>query len=74
MEAARRPRLDAAEARAIADAVRGKPPRSPKQSPAPGVALLFDLTSLQREANSRFGFSRQDHAGLAQSLHGATRP
>ena len=24
--------------------------------------LLYDLTSLQREANGRFGFSRQDHA------------
>jgi DNA topoisomerase III len=30
---------------------------------------LFDLTSLQREANSRFGFSAKNTLGLAQSLY-----
>ena len=31
--------------------------------------LLFDLTSLQREANSKFGFSAKNTLGLAQSLY-----
>ncbi len=31
--------------------------------------LLFDLTSLQREANSRFGFSARNTLGLAQALY-----
>ena len=31
--------------------------------------LLFDLTSLQREANSRFGFSARTTLSLAQSLY-----
>ncbi len=30
---------------------------------------LFDLTSLQREANSKFGFSAKNSLGLAQSLY-----
>lgn len=31
--------------------------------------LLFDLTSLQREANARFGFSAKSTLGLAQALY-----
>ncbi len=31
--------------------------------------LLFDLTSLQREANSRFGFSARNTLALAQALY-----
>jgi len=31
--------------------------------------LLYDLTSLQREANSRFGFSAKNSLGLAQALY-----
>jgi DNA topoisomerase-3 len=31
--------------------------------------LLYDLTSLQREANSKFGFSAQETLGLAQALY-----
>jgi DNA topoisomerase-3 len=31
--------------------------------------LLFDLTSLQREANARFGFSARSTLGLAQALY-----
>ena len=31
--------------------------------------LLYDLTSLQREANSRFGFSAKSTLGLAQALY-----
>jgi DNA topoisomerase-3 len=37
---------------------------STQMSPA-----LFDLTSLQREANSRFGFSAKTTLGLAQTLY-----
>jgi DNA topoisomerase-3 len=38
----------------------------PTTSMAPG---LFDLTSLQREANGRFGFSAKNTLGLAQALY-----
>lgn len=38
----------------------------PSTSMAPG---LFDLTSLQREANARFGFSAKNTLGLAQALY-----
>ena len=38
----------------------------PTTSMAPG---LFDLTSLQREANARFGFSAKNTLGLAQALY-----
>ena len=38
----------------------------PSTSMAPG---LFDLTTLQREANGRFGFSAKNTLGLAQSLY-----
>ncbi|MFJ3045872.1 DNA topoisomerase III [Herbaspirillum chlorophenolicum] len=38
----------------------------PTTQMAPG---LFDLTSLQREANSRFGFSAKNTLGLAQALY-----
>ena len=31
--------------------------------------MLFDLTSLQREANNRFGFSAKNTVGLAQALY-----
>jgi DNA topoisomerase-3 len=31
--------------------------------------MLFDLTSLQREANGRFGFSAKNTLGLAQALY-----
>jgi DNA topoisomerase-3 len=31
--------------------------------------LLYDLTSLQRDANSRFGFSAKNTLGVAQSLY-----
>ncbi len=59
------------EAQAIADAVRGKAATvteesKPTTQAAPG---LFDLTSLQREANGRFGFSAKTTLSLAQSLY-----
>ncbi|CAG2132410.1 DNA topoisomerase 3 [Cupriavidus yeoncheonensis] len=60
-----------AEARSIVAACRDKPGTvteeskpSTQQSPA-----LFDLTTLQREANSRFGFSAKNTLGLAQALY-----
>ena len=34
-----------------------------------GAPLLFDLTSLQREANGRFGFSARGTLALAQALY-----
>ena len=38
----------------------------PSSSMAPG---LFDLTTLQRDANGRFGFSAKNTLGLAQALY-----
>jgi DNA topoisomerase-3 len=60
-----------ADAQAIADAVRGQPARVREESkPSTQAApLLFDLTSLQREANSKFGFSAKTTLSLAQSLY-----
>ncbi len=60
-----------AEARAIADAVRGQratvtEESKPQTKSSPG---LFDLTTLQREANGRFGFSAKTTLSLAQSLY-----
>ncbi len=59
------------EALAIADAVRGKAATVTEESKpttqAPG--LLFDLTSLQREANGKFGFSAKTTLSIAQSLY-----
>lgn len=43
---------------------------SQESKPATQLApLLFDLTSLQREANARFGFSAKTTLALAQSLY-----
>jgi len=60
-----------AAAESIVAACRGKQGNvteesKPTTSMAPG---LFDLTSLQREANSRFGFSAKNTLGLAQALY-----
>ena len=59
------------EAAAIADAVRGKAATVTEESKPTTQAspLLFDLTSLQREANGRFGFSAKTTLALAQSLY-----
>ncbi len=41
-----------------------------ESKPATQIApALFDLTSLQREANARFGFSAKNTLGLAQALY-----
>ncbi len=61
----------AAHAERIADACRNQSgllseeTRPSTQAPP----LLFDLTSLQREANGRFGFSAKTTLSLAQSLY-----
>ncbi len=59
------------EATAIADAVRGKPGSVTEESKPTTQAspLLFDLTSLQREANGKFGFSAKTTLSIAQSLY-----
>ena len=59
------------EAQAIADAVRGKAATVTEESKPTTQAspLLFDLTSLQREANGRFGYSAKTTLALAQSLY-----
>lgn len=59
------------DALAIADASRGRPATVTEESKPTTQAspLLFDLTSLQREANSRFGFSAKTTLALAQSLY-----
>ncbi len=61
----------AAEARAIADAVRGKTATVTEESKPTTQAspLLFDLTSLQREANGKFGYSAKTTLSIAQSLY-----
>jgi DNA topoisomerase-3 len=59
------------EARAIADAVRGQLATVTEESkPSTQVSpMLFDLTSLQREANGKFGFSAKTTLSIAQSLY-----
>jgi DNA topoisomerase III len=59
------------EAMAIADAVRGKAATVTEESRPTTQAspALFDLTSLQREANGRFGYSAKTTLALAQSLY-----
>jgi len=61
----------AAQAEAIAAAVRGQPAQVSEESKPSTQAsgLLYDLTSLQREANGRFGFSAKTTLALAQSLY-----
>jgi DNA topoisomerase III len=59
------------EAQAIADAVRGQSAVVTEESKPTTQAspLLFDLTSLQREANGRFGYSAKTTLSIAQSLY-----
>jgi DNA topoisomerase-3 len=59
------------EAKAIADAVRGQKATVTEESKPTTQAApaLFDLTSLQREANGRFGFSAKTTLSIAQSLY-----
>jgi len=62
---------DAASAQAVADAVRGKPAEVTDEAKPSTQAspLLYDLTTLQREANGRFGFSAKTTLSLAQTLY-----
>jgi len=62
---------NAADAEAIAAACRGQSGTvSDETRPATQLSpLLFDLTSLQREANGRFGFSAKTTLALAQALY-----
>ncbi len=62
---------DEARARAIAAKCDGKPGVVTEESKpsTQGAPLLYDLTSLQREANGRFGFSAKTTLSLAQSLY-----
>jgi DNA topoisomerase III len=59
------------DAQAIADAARGQPASvseeaKPSTQASPG---LYDLTTLQREANSRLGFSAKTTLSIAQALY-----
>ncbi|GAB2866153.1 DNA topoisomerase III [Pseudoduganella ginsengisoli] len=60
-----------AAAESIVVACKGKPGIVTEESkPTTSMApALFDLTSLQREANGRFGFSAKNTLGLAQALY-----
>ncbi|WP_158899869.1 DNA topoisomerase III [Burkholderia sp. L27(2015)] len=60
-----------AAAESVVAACRGKPGNVTEESkPSSQLSpLLFDLTSLQREANGRFGFSAKNTLGLAQALY-----
>ena len=62
---------NAPDAQAIAKAVRGQPAAvSDEAKPSTQSSpLLYDLTTLQREANSRFGFSAKTTLSLAQALY-----
>ena len=62
---------DEARARSIAATCAGKPGIVTEESkPSTQIApMLFDLTTLQREANSRFGFSARTTLSLAQALY-----
>ncbi|MSQ74605.1 MAG: DNA topoisomerase III [Rhodoferax sp.] len=59
------------EAQSIADAVRGQSAGVTEESKPTTQAAppLFDLTSLQREANGKFGYSAQTTLSIAQSLY-----
>jgi DNA topoisomerase-3 len=61
----------AAQAEAIAAACRGRSGTVDEEiKPSTQLSpLLFDLTSLQREANGRFGFSAKTTLSLAQALY-----
>ena len=62
---------DEARAQAVANAVRGQTASvsetsAPSKKSSPG---LFDLTTLQREANGKFGYSAKTTLQIAQSLY-----
>jgi DNA topoisomerase-3 len=67
------PRLPSAEeaerVRAAVDAGQGTITKLEKTTRKEIAPLLYDLTSLQREANTRFGFSARRTLGAAQRLY-----
>ncbi|MFN9490368.1 MAG: DNA topoisomerase III [Betaproteobacteria bacterium] len=60
-----------AAAEAVAETCRGQPGKVSEESkPSSQLSpMLFDLTSLQREANGRFGFSAKTTLSIAQELY-----
>jgi DNA topoisomerase-3 len=62
---------DEARARAVAARCEGQPGTVSEESKpsTQSPPLLYDLTSLQREANGRFGFSARTTLALAQALY-----
>ncbi len=62
---------NAAAAEAIAKACLGQPAHVTEEAKpsTQSSPLLYDLTTLQREANSRFGFSAKTTLSLAQALY-----
>ncbi len=60
-----------ADAQAIAQAVRGQPASVTEEAKPSSQSspTLYDLTTLQREANSRFGFSAKTTLSIAQALY-----
>src|SRR5262249_23604354 len=60
-----------ARAKALVAKCAGRPGEVTEESKPPtrGAPLLYDLTSLQREANGRFGLSARTTLSLAQSLY-----
>ena len=59
------------EAQAIVAQCQGKPVvvKDDAKSSTQAPPALFDLTTLQREANGRFGFSAKNSLGIAQALY-----
>jgi len=59
------------DAQAVAQACRGQQATVSEESKPSSQAspLLYDLTTLQREANSRFGFSAKTTLSIAQALY-----
>jgi DNA topoisomerase-3 len=60
-----------ADAQAVAQACRGEPATVSEESKpsTQSAGSLYDLTLLQREANSRFGFSAKTTLSIAQALY-----
>ncbi len=60
------------DAKAVVDAVRGQPgeiTKLEKKEEREAAQLLYDLTTLQRHANTEFGFSARRTLGAAQKLY-----
>ncbi|MDP2787733.1 MAG: DNA topoisomerase III [Pseudomonadota bacterium] len=60
------PRAEAIRAACLGQPAKAEEETKPSSQLSP---LLYDLTSLQREANGRFGFSAKTTLGLAQALY-----